>query len=388
MAGGPAIMSPKWRFLSPTGPKNWALALSLPLLIVPIAPLAAQDDAAQKEKTPAQAAEVTGRLLIISASDFEGMPLPGVEFTISSPDSEETRTVTTNQLGEVEIPGVKDPDALRVKLANDQYLSATPQTVISASATILAWRLYRKDIGSMGADEREEFARALQDIVRNSPEPESLLGEKVRALTAFLAGGDRGSATPIPLEPREEEAQTGALSIRLIDGRGVPREGALVQLLSHQPSINSVAMIDHERTNDEGLAVFSDLELGRHYRAEVIEDGGLVARSTIVRLEGMEPLVLPTMILRPADQTISGIVADANDVAAGTLVTARRPSDGLMMTAASDSSGYFLLGPFSPGNEVTLTFEQSTSAGVRTAVMTARPGEGELLVPLHVLAER
>jgi len=367
------------------GPR-WRQHLLVGLLAIPCQ-LMAEDPPTEGESEPEEPTPHR-TTLIVSANDFEGMPMKGITFRVSFHEQDREETITTSVNGEAEIAEIEDPDALTVTLADEGYIAAFPQTMANEAGTILSWRLFRSDVAEMEREEREEFARVFHQVVRQSEDGSDLINEKGKILSRFLSGGDRGSAIPAPQEPPDEDGPTGALAIRLIDSRGAASEGSLVQLYSYQSSTNTVTLTDHERTNDEGFAVFSDLELGRYYRAEVVEEGGLTARSTITKVETEDLIVLPTMILRPSQQILSGIIVDSEGVAAGTLVTARRPSDGLLMTAATDSVGYFVMGPFSTREEVTLTLEQSTSGGVRTGIMMARPGEGEILVPLHVLTGR
>jgi hypothetical protein len=336
--------------------------------------------------------------LYISATNFEGLPLENILFGIVDP-THGNHEVATNANGEAEVPAPwAASESATIQLRDPRYLATRPRDIITGLTTTQVWRLFSAEWDHMNPEERQALAAAYGDLLPptappasdGSAPPVSLRQAPVVLLLAqFLGGRERPSQFPtlkIPEEGEDEPEHEGALSVRLIDGRGAPIRGALVQLYVGSLATTEVALLDYERTNEDGIALFMGLEPGLFYRAEVVEDGDQGARSTILQLppEG-GPVTLPTMVLRARGEMLSGIVVDAEGPAGGTLVTARRGSDGLLMTAATDAAGYFLLAPFSAGDEVTLTFEQSIAGGVRTGFLTARPGGPEMFIPLHIL---
>jgi len=329
--------------------------------------------------------QISATDFLISATDHEGMPLNGARIRLMLADGA-TSTVLTGSFGTARVPYGEEGPPTGVSLDEDAYfvlrdsMPAPPMEML---------RVFRSAPPRMTREERQAFApmyeRWLADAGKDEPGESG--GEAFGPLTpwraaAFLDDRRRESAEGAYPEPEDREGDV--IGAKVLTSAGRPAAGASARLWVYDEAGRCIRPTQTERAGEAGRVAFAGVEPGAWCRIVATDDGGARALSPPFRAEAKGEA--RQLVLRAPGAWVSGFVFDGHLPAEGALVTADL-GRGARMRAPVDAAGYFSLAPVPEGRPVLLTVTMTTAKGERTAVHLAEPGEGELMIPFHILAE-
>lgn len=333
---------------------------------------------------PAQAQDLA--TLNIGATDYDGLPLEGVPFTVQStvPGSAETsKTVRTDAYGQAEF-ALSDPAAVAtVTLASMDYQAVQPVRTSDAGDRWLMFQLFRSDVERMRLAERAAFARQWAKVVSGRTPPSTGPGDPLppEAVSAFLEQTRREIPEPLT-HPADSPTSPGAFRVSVIDTQGQRIAGQVVYLFCFDPASNAVRPAGAARTDQYGTVYFDRAVPGLIHRAETRSNAG-EARSTLLRAKSGAMQRFPALVLRDPFEVLSGFVYNGSVPAPGTMVSTRPRPGSRDLSAITDEAGFFTLAPLPPG-EQRFAILGNTSDGPRAATLTLEPGYEEYLIPFHV----
>ncbi|MDK2972152.1 MAG: hypothetical protein PWP23_1907 [Candidatus Sumerlaeota bacterium] len=333
---------------------------------------------------------VMAESLMVGATDFDGLPMSGVAFTIEwdEPNNQPVELVT-DDLGQLAIDLPTPESVATVRLADNRFQTAGVAKQSRPGDRLLMFSLFGTDPEAMGPAERESFAQAWGSIVTAKPAKDSesrTPAPEPARLGAFLEGYRRESTGDPFVSPADTATSGAVLTVKAVNTRGAPVAGAVVYLFGYDESSGTLRTAGSARTNGRGVALFSHVVPNRYHRAEVSTDDGLMARTTILVSRAKETVAFPVVVLRPPGETITGLVFDGEEPARGTMIQTIPAPGRSPITSITDSNGYFSLGPVRGGEGRTFVLMRNTTDGPRMALAEMPENGGEALVPFHLIS--
>jgi len=336
---------------------------------VAAAALIATSVAAEGEKAPAPT--------VVMATDWRGMPLRDAGFEAVFADGSTAR-VATDAAGEATVAVAKDGDEIAIRLRDDRFVSAQREQDSVPGRRLQAWTLFRRDAAAMEEDERAEFARVWPRVTVRDPwvADASDLERALRMVDGLREEEDEG------VQPDDPVWAGSAMAMaRAVDGLGRPVGGALARLFALDAATGRARAITLGRTDARGVVRFDRLRAGLLCRIE-FSDRDAFGRSTLLKTGSEAATALVAM--RPQGETVSGFVFDGDRPAPDTIVRATT-AGGATLTATTDASGFFALGPVD--GATTLALVRGTERGAVRATWSVRGG-AEAAIPLHLVGKR
>lgn len=331
----------------------------------------------------------TSPTLLLVAADHGGEPVPGVKFAVVG-ERGERRIVETGPDGRARSELAHTSEQAAITLDDERWISLQSPWESTPEDRIGFFRLYRRDASEMTRAERRAFANDALGFVMRDPwqapdagdYPPAPVPATARRLSMFFPPHRVESAVNGLADFQADHL--GVVSVRILDGRGRPVDGALVRLFYFNETGGILDLAGTERTAASGIAVFDAAPANHLCRAEAV-DGALQAVSGFIQVTpGGETLVGPIVLRSPGDR-VTGLVFDGDTPVAGALVTARDPGGGRVMSTTTDQFGYFEVAPL-PAETVNLRVQHASEKGVRRFNTTVRGG-GSLFIPIDMAAD-
>lgn len=337
----------------------------------------------------------TSATLMVSVTNFEGVPVEDVAIDVRRAGT--TTAVRSNAYGQAGV-ALDDPrEAIEARVADARFVAGAPIVQQTLTGPVVSFRVFAADTASLAGAERQAYVDLLPEMLAERTRQEAALALvgtdqhlTLAGLSLFLADGpiDRVAAPTPPPAATEADRPITAISTRLLGPRGDAVAGVLVNLVELDPQRRDLAVASWQRSDDTGLVLFEEVRPGAFYRLEVSpSESAFDARSTIVRAIDGRAVTVPPMVLRAPGQTLSGFVYVDDAPASASLVVLTDDSGREVLRSATDTAGFFSLGPVvGPGGPARLGVRRATRGGVQAATVRVDPAAGDVLVPLDLLA--
>lgn len=348
--------------------RRWTMAFVAAAALIATS-VAAEGASSKPEKAPVPT--------VVMATDWRGMPVQDAAFEAVFADGSTAR-VATDAGGEATVAVAKDDDEIAIRLRDDRFVSAQREQDSVPGRRLQAWTLFRRDAAAMEEDERAEFARVWPRVTVRNPwvADASDLERALRMVDGLREEEDEGVQPDDPAWAGRER-----LRARAVDGLGRPVAAALARLFVLDAATGKARALAVARTDPSGTAEFGGLKAGLLCRIE-LSDRDAFGRSALLKT-GRDASTA-TIAMRPRGETASGFVFDGDRPAPDTIVRATT-AGGATLTATTDASGFFALGPVD--GATTLTLVRGTERGAVRATWAMRGG-AEAAIPLHLVGKR
>lgn len=343
------------------------------------------------------------RTLVVSTQSLLGTPLQQVAFTVSAqPDFEQTATTGRTGMATLRVPADAKLGEARFDTANGEYEIASVMGAAGSHANRMIYflQLYPANPEEMTAAERQAYVDMLPAILAYQRKSGAAIpGEasnphrlRLSALLNVFRGQEKPWGAAARTEAKEElmldsgdgksEDPAPTIIATVVDALGQPVGQRVVELYGLINESAEAEIVRRGRTDTAGEVVFRGLDAGHFYRILLPGDGdNLSARGPIMLVDEVKEYRTRPLVLRPNDQTVSGLVFYGDAPLPRARVRVSRRGEPTL-EATTDRFGYFEIGPLDSGPVEIIVLRSNTD---ETVSVRETVGDEEVFIPVETL---